>query len=79
MGQIVFDLFDGMGRIGIGDARHQQAQFLFIGLAGVADAHDLTVEHDSHPVAECENLFQLDRDQQDRFALIAQGRRSARG
>ncbi len=55
------------------DTGHQQAKFFFVGFGGQALAHDLAVEHHRDPVGERQDLVQLDGDQQDRLALIAQG------
>ena len=40
---------------------------------GVAEAHDLAVEHHGDPVRQAHDLVQFDADQQDRRACVAQG------
>ena len=54
------------------DAGHQQAELALVGLAGDPLAGDAAVEHDDDPVRERLDLVELDRDEQDRLAAVAQ-------
>ena len=72
MGEVVLHLRDGVGPIGIRNARHQQTQLLFIRFLRQAFAHDLSVEHHGDAVRQCQDLFQFDGHKQDRLATVAQ-------
>ena len=51
---------------------HQQPELALVGLAGEALAGDAAVEHHDDPVRERLDLVELDRDEQDRLAAVAQ-------
>ena len=55
------------------DAGHQQAELALVGLAGDALAGDAAVEHHDDAVGQRLDLVELDRDEQDRLAPVAQG------